>query len=213
MTSWFSIQASIENVGGESNTNVNYYFSVDTNSNLVTGFYDYNNIGVDTLFPIPPSLPNFTTSFNPIPGLPYYSKADNFFDIATLLFADNTGVNYSDTYLQLQPIQYLATQTTPLTLNYPLFSFYGFDYGSGFKNYLWAYDGSGDVLTNSIIIQSISQPPIFPVPVPTPFPAPRPLISMGSLYTNNAQVFYKLNSLAPGGIGSVRNSRFKSRKT
>lgn len=38
-------------------------------------------------------------------------------------------------------------------------------------------------------------------------------ISMGSLYTNNAQVFYKPNSLAPCGIGSVRNSRLKSRKT
>jgi|LauGreDrversion4_1035100.scaffolds.fasta_scaffold268799_1 hypothetical protein len=42
---------------------------------------------------------------------------------------------------------------------------------------------------------------------------PSPRISMGSLYTNNAQVFYKPNSLAPGGIGSVRNNRLKSRKT
>lgn len=38
-------------------------------------------------------------------------------------------------------------------------------------------------------------------------------ILMRSLYTNNAQVFYKPHSLAPGGIGSVRNSRFKSRRT
>ena len=38
-------------------------------------------------------------------------------------------------------------------------------------------------------------------------------ISMRSFYTNNAQVFYKPNSLAPCGTGSVRNSRLKSRKT
>ena len=42
---------------------------------------------------------------------------------------------------------------------------------------------------------------------------PQPRILMRGLYTNNAQVFYKPNSLAPGGVGSVRNSRFKSRKT
>lgn len=42
---------------------------------------------------------------------------------------------------------------------------------------------------------------------------PSPRIFMKSLYTNNAQVYYKPNSLAPGGIGSVRNNRLKSRKT
>jgi hypothetical protein len=41
----------------------------------------------------------------------------------------------------------------------------------------------------------------------------RPRMSMGSLYTNNAQVFYKPHTLPPGGIGSVRNYRLKSRKT
>jgi hypothetical protein len=38
-------------------------------------------------------------------------------------------------------------------------------------------------------------------------------IPMGSLYSNNAQVFYKPHTLAPGGIGGVRNYRLKSRKT
>ena len=38
-------------------------------------------------------------------------------------------------------------------------------------------------------------------------------ITMGSLFSNNAQVFYKSHSLAPGGIGGVRNCRLKSRKT
>jgi hypothetical protein len=37
--------------------------------------------------------------------------------------------------------------------------------------------------------------------------------TMGSLFSNNAQVFYKSHTLAPGGIGGVRNYRIKSRKT
>lgn len=37
--------------------------------------------------------------------------------------------------------------------------------------------------------------------------------SMKSLFSNNAQVCYKPHSLSYGGIGSMRNSRVKSRKT
>jgi len=33
------------------------------------------------------------------------------------------------------------------------------------------------------------------------------------LFTNNAQVYYKPGSLAPGGVGSVRNSSIKARRT
>jgi hypothetical protein len=164
MTSWYSIQASIQNVGG-GNTIVKYYFSVDTTSNLVTGFYSYHNIGLNTLFSVPPSPPNFTTNHKSATNPPYYSTADNIFDTTTLLFSINHGINYSDTYLQLQPIQYETTQTTPFTLNCPLFSFYSYDYGSGLQNYLWGFSGhdyyNNNVLTNSINIQPISGPPTF----------------------------------------------------
>ncbi len=37
--------------------------------------------------------------------------------------------------------------------------------------------------------------------------------TMQSLYTNNAQVYYKPHSLASGGTGTVVNSRHKARKT
>jgi hypothetical protein len=37
--------------------------------------------------------------------------------------------------------------------------------------------------------------------------------TMQSLFTNNAQVFYKPHSLAVGGPGTVVNSRHKARKT
>jgi hypothetical protein len=41
-----------------------------------------------------------------------------------------------------------------------------------------------------------------------------PFFSMSSLFTNNAQVFYKPHSLSFGSGGSgVRNSRHKQRKT
>ena len=39
------------------------------------------------------------------------------------------------------------------------------------------------------------------------------VMNMRSLFTNNAQVYYKPHSLAPGGIGSVKNYRKKSKKT
>jgi hypothetical protein len=48
---------------------------------------------------------------------------------------------------------------------------------------------------------------------PTPAPTPHRFY-MGSLFTNNAQVYYKSNSLSTGGGGSgVRNSRHKQRRT
>jgi hypothetical protein len=39
-------------------------------------------------------------------------------------------------------------------------------------------------------------------------PRPRPAMH----FTNNAAVYYKPGSLAPGGVGSVRNSRYKSKR-
>lgn len=39
------------------------------------------------------------------------------------------------------------------------------------------------------------------------------VMNMRSLFSNNAQVYYKPHSLAPGGVGGVKNFRIKSRKT
>jgi hypothetical protein len=53
----------------------------------------------------------------------------------------------------------------------------------------------------------------FLYPYTPPTPPTRPA-SMGSLFTNNAQVYYKPGSLSTGGGGSgVRNCRIKQRKT
>ena len=45
-----------------------------------------------------------------------------------------------------------------------------------------------------------------------PLSIPRPFFSMNSLFTNNAQVYYKPHSLSTGS-GGVRNSRKKQRRT
>jgi len=44
-------------------------------------------------------------------------------------------------------------------------------------------------------------------------PPPVMSFSMTSLFSNNAQVYYKPHSLAPGGTSGVRNSRLKARRT
>ena len=52
---------------------------------------------------------------------------------------------------------------------------------------------------------------LYPYIPPAP---PTPLFSMRSLFTNNAQVYYKPHSLSTGGGGSgVTNSRIKQRRT
>ena len=47
---------------------------------------------------------------------------------------------------------------------------------------------------------------------PSP-PPPVMSFSMRSLFSNNAQVYYKPHSLAPGGTAGVKNSRIKARRT
>lgn len=36
---------------------------------------------------------------------------------------------------------------------------------------------------------------------------------MRSIFANNAQVYYKPHSLASGGVGGVKNCRYKSKRT
>jgi hypothetical protein len=40
-----------------------------------------------------------------------------------------------------------------------------------------------------------------------------PRFMMKTLFTNNSQIFYKPGSLASGGVGTVKNNRFKSKYT
>lgn len=73
----------------------------------------------------------------------------------------------------------------------------------------------GDDLVNTGIyyLYHTPTPPTPPTPPPPP-PTPTTRFSMRSLFTNNAQVYYKRGSLSTGSGGSgVTNSRIKKRRT
>jgi hypothetical protein len=78
--------------------------------------------------------------------------------------------------------------------------------------------GSFGTLGSTVVNTNVGtgDPPTPPPPPPPP-PPPTPTITIQrmftSLYTNNAQVYYKSNSLASCGVGTVRNSRLKARRT
>ena len=51
------------------------------------------------------------------------------------------------------------------------------------------------------------------VPMPKFFPTVTPIASMHSIFTDNSRVFYRKGSLAPGGVGTVRNVGRKANRT
>jgi len=92
---------------------------------------------------------------------------------------------------------------------YPNSEFYKL-YRSGTDN-VNLLDITGSVLQTvevTFINTQISGPP-----PPLPSPSPPPPVLRYNLFTNNANVYYKKNSLAPCGVGSVVNSRIKSKET
>lgn len=73
---------------------------------------------------------------------------------------------------------------------------------------------NGGPYTTGAILNENSYSIYFLYPYSIPTPQPTHIYSMSSMYTNNAQVYYKPHSLSTGGGGSgVRNSRHKQRKT
>jgi hypothetical protein len=83
------------------------------------------------------------------------------------------------------------------------------------------FEGSlGDTVVNNnvdaVVLSSDGTPTILNVKPPTSKNVSQPttpsMRSLGPLFTNNAQVYYKPGSLASCGVGSVRNSRNKLRR-
>ena len=74
----------------------------------------------------------------------------------------------------------------------------------------------GSTVVNNNVSTTPNVPPEFsstPIPPPPP-PLPPPVRpSSKPLFTNNSMVFYKAGSLASGGVGGVRNSSAKARRT
>jgi hypothetical protein len=75
--------------------------------------------------------------------------------------------------------------------------------------------GSSGTLGNTVQNNNVSTFAIIPTPPSPPPPPPEPTESRMymPLFTNNAQVYYKRGSLASCGVGSVRNSSMKGRRT
>jgi len=82
-----------------------------------------------------------------------------------------------------------------------------------------SFSGTLGSTTVSNNVSTVSEvPPGFdstpPPPPPLPPPSFTPPTNMKkSLFTNNAMVFYKSGSLAPGGVGGVGNASIKARRT
>lgn len=67
----------------------------------------------------------------------------------------------------------------------------------------------GSATVNNLVTNVAGAPP--PPPPPPPFTPPTNMKK--SLFSNNAMVYYKSGSLAPGGVGGVGNASIKARKT
>ena len=73
--------------------------------------------------------------------------------------------------------------------------------------------GSTVVNNSDLVTNVLGAPEPPPPPPPPPQPAFTPPTNMKkSLFSNNAMVFYKPGSLAPGGVGGVGNASVKARR-
>jgi hypothetical protein len=130
--SWYSVHVSIQS------NFLNYYFSVNNATNLITSFYNYNNSGVNILAP---NILPFPFNLDEFP-------ANNLFFKSTLSF-NNGGVNFIDTSLKII-----------LNNNSPYFKFCN----TGI-NKMWMYtsNGTNDISTfldtTFITITPILKPP------------------------------------------------------
>jgi hypothetical protein len=116
-----------------------------------------------------------------------YRGADNLYFETNEDFS-NEGVNIYSTHIQTV----LNTQSN----HFNLYTEDGTDY---------LYEGVDDDFMVTVQITKILAPD------PGPPPVPQRSFNMGSLFTNNAQVYYKPHSFSSGG--SVTNSRAKKRRT
>ena len=143
----------------------------------------------------------------------YYVNNNQYVDILLRDFGDNSSDNkfidnnftYGGTNI-LSVIPYINTfYNNPYKLNLwsPGYDLYRIDY-----NPTDAYDGWVGPGHN---LSTFTFTPISGLP---PLSIPRPFFSMRSLFTNNAQVYYKPHSLSTGSGGSgVRNYRKKQHRT
>jgi len=165
----------------ESNVIFYGYFSVQHPENLITAVYDF-------------SLPlegEYTNVLLPMDDY-IFPEADNIY-VNNAAFTD-PGINIYSSAMQTA----LNAQSNHFNL-----------YGSSYLLYIPASAESFDDRANATAEFQVI--PIEKPGPPSPPLPPRIQIYMGSLFTNNSQVYYKPHSFSSGG--SVTNSRAKKRRT
>jgi len=124
---------------------------------------------------------------------------NNGFDGEDSLFDTNPPYSFSNGGTNITSLPYLANHGTFFNL---------------YKNngdILDDTNGAIDLLdTNGLLIGSDRYNFVFKT-IASPYPLPVNYYHR-SLYTDNALVYYKPHSLAPGGIGGVRNQSIKARR-
>lgn len=192
--SWYSIRIALDNAGVEGITIFNGFFSVDNATNLVISFYE--TINGSTNFNNNILVPTGTGTrypANDYKGFHAYEYAATIYDNAYI----STWNQFDENGVIITSLSYQPTQLNAI---------------------LWARNIGDETINNQGIVYSYANKInvlyfILPISNPIPPPISNPF-SMRSLFTDNAQVYYKPHSLSTGSGGSgVRNSRKKQRKT
>jgi hypothetical protein len=133
-------------------------------------------------------------------NLRYYDTDKTTFLIGSIYYTIGTGIinEYLKGYTHWKIQHTNNSNITDYNIVYP-------------NNYL--FEGVSEYFYDLYAYVPPPSPPSPPPPPPPTHSQPLPSFSMRSLFTNNAEVYYKSHSLAPGGIGGVKNVRIKSRKT
>jgi hypothetical protein len=201
------------------------WYSINIQNNGQTIFLGYLNVNSNNtvlgLFETINGTTNFSNNeLGPLvfPPPNNFYTADTFFNNTTLLFTVNIGINFTSSNLQ-----------SVLSDPSPYFNIYT---STDLINILWQ---SGDI-TNNITIVRVSDPtgritmqfqnqPNYieftnSVALGVNLSNKMPVLSRvfsrfpkNLLFSDNSLVVYKPHSLAPGGVGTVKNSRAKSFKT
>jgi hypothetical protein len=182
--SWYSISISLPVIGS---IIFNAYFCVDDTTNVIQNFYYVNNNKYEDI--LLRELGDYGSD-NVFIENKFSTGGTNILSVIPFI---NT--NFNNPYkLNLYSFTSIVEDITVITnvLGYNPTNTYNENWNDAFP-----------------IINSFTSIPGLPE-----LPVPRPIISMGSLFSNNAQVYYKPHSLSVGGGGSgVRNARIKKRKT
>lgn len=189
-----------------------FYYWTESSPNFVTGLNSVDYKDVWTHFAI--SRTSGTTQIF-MNGTSIFSMPDtnNFVPTADLTVANEYSKSNAAAFGGLMMYFSIKKGVGLYTQNFTVSTDFPTDYTILIKAGSFGNNVPTNVSTDTDI------PPNFnggnpPPPPPPPTPVPRPVVRYYMpLFTNNSQVYYKSNSLPSCGVGSVRNSRHKAKRT